>query len=318
MNSELQGLYPAIEPYAKHYLKVDEIHEIYVEECGNPQGLPILYVHGGPGSGCSEDSRRFFDPHQYRIILFDQRGTGRSKPVAELTRNNTAALVSDMEAIRKLLKIEQWLLFGGSWGSTLSLVYAQTHPAHVRAFILRGIFLARPKDLAWLYEEQGMRRFFPEYWQELIAPLAPDQRQNVAAAYYQLLTATDPEARLKAAQSWSAWELRCLTLKPNPAQTKKMLAPEHALNFAQIECHYMVNDCFLTPNQIIQNMHLLQHIPATLIHGRYDMVCCFDNAWDLHQAWPGSELVVVTAGHSSSEPEITDALIRATQKLLSH
>lgn len=308
ISTNLLELYPPIEPYTRHYLAVELPHHLYIEECGNPQGIPILYLHGGPGSGCSEDSRRFFDPALYRIILFDQRGAGKSTPTAELQHNNTQALITDIETIRQLLKIERWILFGGSWGSTLSLLYAQTYPQHVLALILRSIFLARQQDLDWLFNGKGLNHVFPDYWQEFIAAIPASHHHSPATHYYQLLTQNNEQIRLNAAKSWANWEGNCVSLQPRPVTFQ--------LQQACIECHYVVNNCFLGPNQILANMGKIQHIPGIIIHGRYDMVCLLENAWMLHQAWPKSALnIIPSAGHSGSEPGIRDALIRATRKI---
>lgn len=313
--TELQTLYPPIEPYQTHHLKVDSLHQIYIEECGNPNGVPILYIHGGPGSGCSPDSRRFFNPKIYRIILFDQRGAGQSLPHAELKDNTTQHLINDMEQIRHYLKIEQWLLFGGSWGSTLALVYAQVYPHAVLGFILRGIFLARSQDLDWLYNE--LRGIFPDRWQDFMAPLPKNTpTSGLINAYYNLLTHSDPKIRLTAAKAWAAWEVGSLTVQPRPDIMDKFAEDETALSFARIECHYMHQQCFLAPNQILLNMAKIKHLPAIIVHGRLDLVCLPENAWSLHQAWPNSELEYIEgAGHSSSEPGIADGLIRATRKM---
>lgn len=313
--NELQTHYPPIQPYAQHYLNVDPPHQLYIEECGNPKGLPILYIHGGPGAGCSEDSRRFFDPDIYRIILFDQRGAGRSTPAGELPGNDTQSLINDIEAIRELLNIERWILFGGSWGSTLSLVYAQAYPEQVLGLILRGIFLGRAEDLDWLIHTSGAKRIFPDFWQEFISPIPENYQHNIIPFYYDLLTNQDKNIQLQAAQIWSTWEARIASLMPREKLIKEFTKPEISLNCSRIECHYFINNCFLEPNQILHNMKKIQHLPAIIIHGRYDMVCPFDNAWELHQAWPKSELTIVTAGHSASEPAVTDALIRATGKM---
>lgn len=308
--------FPAIEPYEQHLLAVEKPHQLYVEECGNPKGIPVLFVHGGPGSGCSEDHRRYFDPNQYRIILFDQRGSGRSTPHADLSGNNTQALISDMEAIREMLGVEKWVLFGGSWGSTLSLVYAQTHPEQVLGLILRGIFLNRPHDMDWLYNGAGANFVFPDYWEDFTSAVKLNGHTNYMEAYYAILTGTDEVARMAAAKAWSAWEGRCIALQLSQEAVETMTDPHFALSLARIECHYFMNNCFLTPNQIINNMPKIHHIPSIIVHGRYDMVCSLENAWTLHKAWPGSTLQIIPdAGHSSKEPGIVDALVRATHTM---
>ena len=304
-------LYPEIKPYAQHRLPVAAPHELYVEESGNPDGIPILYVHGGPGAGAEPRCRRFFDPERYRIILFDQRGAGRSTPHASLEDNTTQALVEDMEAIRQFLGVEQWLLFGGSWGSTLSLMYAESHPARVSALILRGIFLCRPQDIRWFYQE-GASRIFPDAWASFTAPLPPGCSDNVKA-YYELLTGNNELARMGAAKAWSMWEAHCATLRPNAVLEERLGDPHVAMAMARIEAHYFVNGGFLQEDQIIQCAQRLRGIPGVIIHGRYDMVCPLDNATALARAWPNGELQIVRdAGHSAFEPAITDALVRAT------
>ena len=307
-------LFPDIKPHAQHQIKVATPHCLYVEECGTPEGIPVLFVHGGPGAGCTPKHRCFFDPLQYRIVLFDQRGCGRSAPHAELSNNNIDALVDDIETIRKTLGIEKWLLFGGSWGSTLSLVYAERYPERVLGLILRGIFLCRPQDLDWFYQD-GASHVFPDYWQQFIAPIPPAERNDMIRAYYKLLTGTNELARMGAAKAWSGWEAQCSTLKPDQQLYDQFTDPRMALALARIETHYFVNDVFMRPNQIVEDAHKLKGIPGTIIHGRYDMVCPFDNAFALHEAWPESDLQIIRdAGHSAMEPSITDALVRATNR----
>lgn len=309
-------LYPPIKPYHEFMLPVEKPHEIYVEECGNPDGLPILFVHGGPGSGCTDDHRRFFDPSVFRIILFDQRGCGRSTPHLALDGNTTQALVQDMEAIREKLNIDRWILFGGSWGSTLSLVYAQMYPERTTAMILRGIFLNRNSDVHWLIGGGGANKVFPDYWEEFLSILPPDQRHNPLLAYYELLTGKDEVARMHAAKMWSSWEGHCSTLEPNKHILELMQNPHHALSLAIIEAHYFIHNCFLEPNQILRNAYKISEIPGIIVHGRYDMVCTLDNAWELKHAWRNSELNIVRdAGHSACEPGIIDALVRATKTI---
>lgn len=309
--------FPAIKPFNEQFIKVDAPHNLYVEQCGNPNGIPVLFVHGGPGGGCSEDNRRFFDPNEYRIILFDQRGAGRSTPHAELEGNNTQALVADIEKIRETLGIKKWVLFGGSWGSTLSLVYAIHHPDRVLGLILRGIFLNRPQDIEWLFNGKGANFVFPDHWEAFIDVIAEDQRHDLVNAYYQLLTGTDEIKRMTAAKAWSAWEGHCLTLLPNQDVINHMESPHTALSLARIECHYFVNQCFLENNFILDNLHKLHDIPGIIVHGRYDMVCNIDNAWALHKAWPSSQLKIVrAAGHGACEEGIIDALVHSTREML--
>lgn len=311
----MEILYPDIRPHQTHSLPVQAPHVLYVEESGNPEGIPVLFVHGGPGAGCEEYHRCFFDPEVYRIILFDQRGSGKSTPHAELENNTTQALVEDMEAIREHLGINKWVLFGGSWGSTLSLVYAETHPDRVRGLILRGIFLCRPQEIQWFYQN-GASRIFPELWQDYLVPIPQEERGDMVSAYYKRLTGNDELARMSAAKAWSIWEGRTATLKQNKNVINHFGSPHTALSLARIECHYFKNDSFLAENQILRDVHKLKNIPGVIVHGRYDMVCPIESAWDLHQAWPEAELQIIPdAGHSATERGTIDALIRATRKM---
>lgn len=308
-------LYPEIKAYANHRLPVESPHEIYLEESGDPKGIPVLFVHGGPGAGCDPRNRCFFDPERYRIILFDQRGAGQSAPHAELLQNNTQGLVDDIERIREHLDIERWILFGGSWGSTLSLLYAQQQPKRVMALILRGIFLARQADVSWLFQA-GASRLFPDYWEDYLRPVAKPERTDMVTAYYQLLTGDNEVARMAAAKAWAGWEARCATLRPNLEVVEHFVDPHIALALARIEAHYFVNHSFIRENQIIEDVAKLEGIPGTIVHGRYDTVCPLDNAFELHRHWKESELHIVRdAGHAASEPGITDALIRATRRM---
>ncbi|MHB1586989.1 MAG: prolyl aminopeptidase [Acidiferrobacteraceae bacterium] len=307
-------LFPSLQPYAVHQVAVDPPHVLYVEECGNPAGIPVLFVHGGPGAGIEEYHRRFFDPRRYRIMLFDQRGAGRSTPYASLEQNHTAALVSDMEALRRYFGIERWLLFGGSWGSTLCLVYAQTHPVHVLGLILRGIFLCRPAEIHWFYQ-YGAHWLFPDYWEDFVAPIPEDERDNLLAAYHRRLTGDDLSQQARCAHAWSLWEARTSTLAPNPDLAHHLASPAVALALARIETHYFVHDSFLQKDEIIRNASRLASIPGVLIHGRYDIVCPLANAWALNRVWPSSRLEVIgESGHSALEPRITEALVAATQE----
>lgn len=308
-------LFPDIEPYVSHSIAVDAPHVLHVEECGNPKGLPVLFIHGGPGAGCEPYHRRFFDPEIYRIILFDQRGCGRSIPHAELELNTTQALVADIETIRKHLGIERWLLFGGSWGSTLGLIYAETWPERVLAMILRGIFLCRPHEIEWFYQ-QGASRLLPDYWQDFIAPIPESERDDIVRAYNKRLNSSDEIIRMSAAKAWSIWEGRAATLLPTPAVVGHFSNPFTALSLACIENHYFINNAFLADNQILGNCDRIKNIPGVIVHGRYDVVCPSENAWQLHKAWPKAELQMIdNAGHSAAEPGNTDALIRATSRL---
>ena len=309
----MQTLYPEIKPYARHLLAVDHPHKLYIDESGTQDGLPVLFVHGGPGAGCDALSRRFFDPSLYRIVTFDQRGCGRSTPHASLEKNTTWDLVADMERIREFLGIDKWVLFGGSWGSTLALAYAQAHPERVHGLILRGIFLCRPQDFHWFYQE-GASRLFPDYWQDYLAPIPPEERGDLMRAYYKRLTGTDEIAQMQAAKAWSIWEGRTATLRPNPDVVERF--HEHALSISRIECHYFVNNAFLEPDQLLRDMPKIAHLPGVIVHGRYDVICPLDNAWALHQVWPNSELSIIRdAGHSAGEPGIVDALVRATNDM---
>jgi proline iminopeptidase len=304
----MMTLYPEIKPYTHCRLAVDDIHDLYIEESGDPEGIPVLFVHGGPGSGCDAKNRCFFDPERYRIILYDQRGAGQSTPHAELANNSTQELVEDIERIRECLGIEKWVLFGGSWGSTLSLVYAQTYPDRVMGLILRGVFLCRNEDLQWFYQ-QGASHVFPDYWEDFIHPVAADKQDNLIAAYYELLTGNNELARMGAAKAWSLWEAHCATLRPSHEVVEYFGDPHRALALARIEAHYFLNKGFLKPNQIIKNVAKLSGIPGIIVHGRYDMICTLDNAVSLHNVWADSALHIIRdAGHASSEPTIVDAL----------
>lgn len=308
-------LYPEIKPYERHLVKVDDVHEIYVDESGIPHGIPVVFVHAGPGSGCEYDSRCFFNPEKYRIVLFDQRGSGRSKPHGEIRNNTTADLVADMEKIREHLGIERWVVFGGGWGSTLALVYAETYPERVEALILRGVFLGRQEDIDWFYQE-GVSRFYPDHWEDFIAPIAPADRDNCLAAYAKLMQGEDELARMGAAKAWSRWEADCSTLHPNQRLVKHLTDPHRALARYKIGVHYFMNGCFLEDNQIINNIAAIQEIPGIIVHGRYDIICPLQSAYTLHEVWPISQLFMVReAGHSATELPIIDALIRATRDI---
>lgn len=311
----MRTLYPLIKPYVTHSLAVDALHVLHVEECGNPQGVPVVFVHGGPGAGCEPQHRSFFDPNVFRIVLFDQRGCGKSKPHAELDGNTTQALVADMEHIRTILDIKRWVIFGGSWGSTLGLVYAQTHPERVLGLILRGIFLCRPWEIQWFYQD-GANHLYPDYWEDFLHPIPPEERNDLVQAYYRRLTGKDEIARMAAAKAWSVWEGRCATLNPNKNVIDHFASPYTALSLARIESHYFVNQSFLAPDQILRDAARLKSIPGVIVHGRYDTVCPVANAWELHKAWPESELRIISAaGHSAFEPGITEALVNAADAM---
>ena len=311
----MKKLFPAIKPYRSMQLQVDEIHTLYIEESGSEDGIPVLFIHGGPGTGCSSEDRRFFDPEKYRIILFDQRGAGRSTPHAELRKNTSNDLVEDIEKIREHLSLQRLMLFGGSWGSTLSLLYAQAYPERVMAMVLWGISLCRQQDLDWFYQS-GANLVFPDYWQDYIQPIALEQRHNMIQSYYDLLTGENELASMNAAKHWAMWEARCATLKLNPALIDAFSNPRLAMSLARIETHYFTNRSFLSENQITDRAQCLVGIPGIIIHGRYDMVSPLDNAISLHQAWPTSDLCIIRdAGHWSREEGITDALVKATDHM---
>ncbi|MFT3741698.1 MAG: prolyl aminopeptidase [Gammaproteobacteria bacterium] len=310
--------FPPIQPYATHKLPVQSPHEIYVEECGNPEGIPVLFLHGGPGTGCSEDNRRLFDPSQYRIILFDQRGAGRSTPYAELRNNNTAALLSDIEHIRKTLQIERWVLLGGSWGATLALLYAEMYPERVLSMVVGAAFLGRVEDRDWLYGNNGLKRVYPDYWQEFASHIPKDQKSHLLYEYHQLLTGSNEVVATGAAVAWAAFEAKCATLLLDETYVAQRSTPHKALAIARLECHYFINNCFLEPNQILRNLPRIADIPAFLIHGRNDMICPFESSWLLHQGWPASELYVVPGvGHSVTDPDLLNAYILATNQIAS-
>ncbi len=308
-------MYPPIDPYRTGHLDVGDGHRLYWEESGLMHGLPVVFLHGGPGAGCEPWQRRFFDPGRYRIVLFDQRGAGRSTPHAGLAHNTTAHLVADLERLREHLAIERWVVFGGSWGSTLGLAYAEAHPQRVLGLVLRGIFLCRPQDIRWFYQE-GASRLFPDYWQDFLAPIPPERRDDLLQAYHERLTGDDELARMQAAEAWSVWEGRTLGLLADPERERHFTDPYLALAMARIECHYFVHDAFLRPGQLLDEAHRLADIPGYIIHGRYDVICPVDQAWALHRAWPQAELQIVPdAGHAATEPGIARALVAATDAL---
>lgn len=316
MSAVLRTLYPPIQPFRTERIAVGEGHELYVECCGNPSGQPILFLHGGPGSGCSPNHRRLFDPAHYRVILFDQRGCGRSSPLGSLHANTTDDLVGDIERLRAHFGIERWMLFGGSWGSTLALSYAEAHPDRVEAMVLRGIFTGRRAELDWYYRE-GASRLFPEEWERFLAPLPPSARQDPIRGYHPLLTSADPQLRARAARAWTDWEARTVSTRPPAAPLPPgFTASDAAIAFARIENHYFVNDLWLREGQLIAEAHRLAAIPGVIVQGRYDVVTPPVTAFDLHRAWKGSELEMVEdAGHAFSEPGTLDRLVRATDRL---
>ncbi|MBD2100800.1 prolyl aminopeptidase [Leptolyngbya sp. FACHB-261] len=311
----MMPLYPKIEPYHSGELKVSELHTLYFEQCGNPLGKPIVFLHGGPGGGSDPFHRRYFDPELWRLVIFDQRGCGKSTPHAELRENTTWNLVADIEKLREQLGIDQWVVFGGSWGSTLALAYSQTHPERCKGLILRGIFMLRQKELLWFYQE-GASYLFPDAWESYLQPIPVNERHDLIAAYYQRLTSSDPQIQLEAARAWSAWEASTSKLLQDPGLLNKFGQSQFADAFARIECHYFVNKGFFErEEQLIENVDRIRQIPAVIVQGRYDIVCPMISAWELHRAWPEAELkVIADAGHSMTEPGIRDALIEATDR----
>ncbi len=309
-------LFPAIQPGETWQFPVSDKHSLYLEECGNPDGVPVVFLHGGPGGSCEPGHRRFFNPERYRIILFDQRGSGKSKPYASLENNTTADLIEDLEKIRKFLNIDRWVVFGGSWGSTLSLVYAQTYPQHVLGLILRGIFLARETDVKWFYQG-GAARFFPEAWQHFLEPIPENERDDLITAYYKRLTSDNEIVRMGAAKAWSIWEGSAATLKPNKQVVTHFSDPHIALSIARIECHYFHHSSFLRPNQILEDMHSIGQIPGFIVHGRYDMICPVEQAVLLSKHWSEKRLRVIdNAGHVATEPDISKALVDSCNQML--
>lgn len=315
MTEKYKELFPPIEPYRTHRLKVSAIHEIHVAEYGNPDGKPVVLLHGGPGAGSNATMPRYHDPAAYRIVAFDQRGSGRSTPHAETRENTTWDLVADMEAIRRHLNIERWQILGGSWGSCLALAYGETHPDRVSELILRGIFTLRRKEIQWFYQE-GASYLLPEAFEEFVKPIPQEERGDMIGAYYRRLNGPDKEVQLACARAWSMWEGSALSLLPNPARVAAFGAPNYAIAFARIECHYFFNRGFLdSDDQLIGRAGLLRDIPGVIVHGRYDVCTPVTNAWDLHKIWPEAELhIVPDSGHAMTEPGIADALVRATEK----
>lgn len=311
----MRELYPAIDPYQTGTLQVSELHTVYFEQVGNPDGKPVIFLHGGPGGGIDPIHRRYFDPAKWRVVLFDQRGCGRSLPHAELQENTTWDLVSDIEKIRLHLGIDQWVVFGGSWGSTLSLAYSQTHPEACKGLILRGIFLLRQKELRWFYQE-GASYLFPDAWEDYLHPIPANERHDLIAAYYRRLTSDDPVVRAEAARSWSVWEASTSKLLLDPNLQQRFAETGFADAFARIECHYFVNKGFFErEDQLLIYCNAIRHLPIVIVQGRYDVVCPMISAWELHQALPQAEFIVVPdAGHSMTEPGIRSALIAATDR----
>jgi proline iminopeptidase len=309
----LAGLYPEIEPYETGWLQVGPLHRLYWEQCGNPKGEPVVFLHGGPGAGAGPMHRRFFDPSHYRIIIFDQRGAGRSQPLGELRENTTPLLIEDMERLRTMLGVERWLVFGGSWGSTLAIAYAEAHPGRCSGLILRGIFLCRPAEIEWfLY---GLKALFPEAWHIFSSAIPAEERHDLLRAYYRRLTDPDPGVHLPAARRWGAYEGSCSTLLPSPSTVAHFASDPVALGLARIEAHYFINDIFLPKNSLLDQVRRLAKIPAVIVQGRYDGVCPMISAFELHRAWPEAEFIVVAdAGHSAFEPGILSELVQATNR----
>jgi proline iminopeptidase len=309
-----RDLYPPVEPYGHGLLDVGDGHRVYWEACGNPAGKPAVFLHGGPGGGCSPDHRRLFDPDRYRVLLFDQRGCGRSRPFASLEANTTWHLVADIERLRAMMGVERWLVFGGSWGSTLALAYAQTHPERVSELVLRGIFALRRRELLWYYQH-GASLLFPDKWERFLAPIPAGERDDLIAAYRRRLTDPDPAVQLAAARAWSLWEGQTITLLPDEGYTRQFGADDYARAFARIENHYFVHAGWLEEGQLLRDAPRLREIPGVIVQGRYDVATPAATAWELHRAWPQAEFRLVEgAGHAFSEPGIQAALLDATDR----
>lgn len=315
MSSDRRQLYPEIEPYDTGFLKVSDLHTLYYEQCGNPDGKPVVFLHGGPGGGANNRCRRFFDPAAYRIVLFDQRGCGRSTPYAELTDNTTWHSVADIERLREHLGIDRWQVFGGSWGSTLSLAYAETHPDRVTELVLRGIFMLRRRELEWFYQE-GADMLYPDAWETYADAIPEAERGDMMSAYYRRLRSDDKPTRVAAARAWSQWEGSASFLLSNPEHVAHSGEDEFAVAFARIECHYFVHGGFFeSEDQLLRNADRIRKIPGVIVQGRYDVVCPLRSAWDLHRAWPEADLQIMPdAGHSAFEPGNLHALIEATDR----
>ena len=306
-------LYPEIEPFASGWMSTDGPHEIYYEESGNPQGLPVLVLHGGPGGSVNPGMRRYFDPAKYRIVMFDQRGCGKSRPNASLEDNTTWTLIADIERLRERCDIDKWVVFGGSWGSTLSLAYAITHPERVAGLVLRGIFLLTRKELHWFYQD-GASMIFPDAWERFLAPIPEDERHDLMGAYYKRLTGDDPVERDRCAIAWSSWEGETVSVQGPSSCPEKFADPAFAVAFARIECWYFMNGGFFPEEDwLIRNIGRIRHIPTWIAQGRFDVVTPISGAWALHRAWPDAKLdIVADAGHASTEPGIIDSLVRGT------
>ncbi len=314
----MKSLYPEIEPFDSGFIKVSEIHTVFYERVGNPEGIPVVFLHGGPGGGLIPRYRQYFDPKKYHVVLFDQRGSGKSTPHAELRENTTQDLIDDIEKLREKFNIEKWYVFGGSWGSTLSLAYAIAHPERVRGLALRGIFLTRPKELHWFYQE-GASEIFPDFWEEYVKPIPVKERGDFMKAYHKRLTSDDEKVRLEAARAWSIWEGATSKLYPDQSLMDHFGEPQEALALARIECHYFMNDCFFpSENYLLENVGKIRHIPTVIVQGRYDVVCPMTSAWELHKAFPEAQFIVVPdAGHSVTEPGTASALVEAMDEFAS-
>ena len=312
-----RGLYPEVEPFAYGWMPTDSAHEVYYEECGAPGGKPAVVLHGGPGGAVNPGMRRFFDPSKWHVTLFDQRGCGKSRPNAELEDNDTWKLIADIERLRERCGVEKWTVFGGSWGSTLALAYAITHPERVEALILRGIFLLRKRELNWFYQD-GAGAIFPDAWERFTAPIPEAERGDLMSAYYKRLTGEDREARLEAAVAWSTWEGDTISVRGPEARPDKFAEAEFALAFARLECWYFVNNGFLPEDDwIVKNVGKIRHIPCWIVQGRFDVVTPLESAWALKKAWPEAKLEIIPdAGHASTEPGIVDALVKASDAAL--
>jgi proline iminopeptidase len=313
--AQRRTLYPAIEPYRSGWMRTSPVHEIYWEESGNPKGKPAVFLHGGPGAGADARSRRFFDPRRYRIVVFDQRGCGRSRPHASLEDNTTWHLVADIERLRAFLGIERWLVFGGSWGSTLALAYAQAHPKRVSELVLRGIFMLRQWEIDWFYQE-GASALFPDRWEDYLAPIPKRERGDLVKAFYRRLTSPNRATRVRAAKAWSVWEASTSFLQTDPANVAQWGEEDFAVAIARIECHYFVNKGFMRrEDQLLRGVRHIRRIPAVIVQGRYDVVCPIQTAWELHSRWPEADFrVVPDAGHSALEPGTTHELVGATDR----
>jgi len=310
-SSPKSKIYPEIEPYETGRLKVSDLHELHYELIGNPKGKPAVYLHGGPGSGCNPFYRRYFNPQKYHLIMFDQRGCGKSTPHNELRENTTQLLVSDIERLREHLGIKQWLVYGGSWGSTLALAYAQSHPQAVTEMVMSGIFLGSQEEINWMYQE-GANNIFPDFWEEFISIIGLAKRNDLLSAYSDIFINAPKEEQLKAAKAWSLWESRMLKLNVDPALEEEFTIDEFAIAHARIECHYFTNDCFLKPGQLIAGVERIKDIPAVIVNGRYDMICPPKYAWKLHKAWPKSKIIIApAAAHSGRDVPNQLALLAA-------